>query len=235
MESKRQIIALGGGGFSMEPDNPALDQYILAQSPKSNPRVCFIPTASGDAQSYTENFYAAFNKLSCQPSHLSLFRGHTADIEDFVQSQDILYVGGGNTRNMLVLWHEWGLDKIIRIAYEHGIIMCGISAGAICWFEEGLTDSVPNELNRLQCLGFLKGSASPHFDGEAERRPAFTSKIASGEMLPGIGIDDSCAVHYLNEERFKIVASRESAQAYEFLKAGETLKEIALHAEFLKE
>ncbi len=235
MEINRQIIALGGGGFSMEPENPALDNYILAQSLKKNPRVCFIPTASGDAQGYTDNFYAAFKKLTCEPSHLSLIREHMVDIEEFVLAQDILYVGGGNTRNMLVLWHEWGLDKIIRRAYERGIILCGISAGAICWFEEGLTDSIPNELNRLQCLGFLKGSASPHFDGEAERRPVFKNKITSGEMLPGIGIDDSCAVHYLNENRFKIIASREGAQVYEFSTVDGELKEITLTSEFLKE
>ncbi|MEK6267902.1 MAG: Type 1 glutamine amidotransferase-like domain-containing protein, partial [Planococcus sp. (in: firmicutes)] len=106
----RQIIAMGGGGFSMEPDNPLLDQYILKQANKARPKICFIPTASGDADSYIEKFYGFFNQQDCEPSHLSLFKPHTRKLEEFVLQQDIIYVGGGNTKNLLVLWKEWGLD-----------------------------------------------------------------------------------------------------------------------------
>ena len=105
---------MGGGGFSMEPDNLALDRYILEQSNKPAPSVCFLPTASGDADGYIVNFYSAFAKLECKPSHLSLFRLPTADLESFILEQDIIYVGGGNTRSMLALWDEWGLDKILH-------------------------------------------------------------------------------------------------------------------------
>ncbi len=141
---KRQIIALGGGGFSMEPDNPLLDNYILEQCERDNPKICFIGTASGDAQSYIDRFYAAFESKPCRPSHLSLFKGHTHLLEAFVLEQDIFFVGGGNTRNLLVLWKEWGLDVMISKAYRRGAILSGVSAGSICWFEQGLTDSIPN-------------------------------------------------------------------------------------------
>ncbi len=204
---KRQIIAMGGGGFSMEPDNPLLDDYILAQADKPQPKVCFIGTASGDSERYISNFYEAFRQKDCQPAHLSLFQGHTNKIEDFVMEQDVFYVGGGNTRNLLVLWKEWGLDRMLRKAYDKGTIMAGISAGSICWFEQGLTDSVPLQLNKLDCLGFLKGSNTPHFDGEAERQESYRGKVQSGEMLGGIACDDSVGLHFINEELVKVISS----------------------------
>ena len=151
----RQIIAMGGGGFSMEPDNLLLDQYILSQAHTDVPKICFIPTASGDADNYIERFYEAFEKLVCKPSHLSMFSLNFIDLKAYVLQQDILYVGGGNTRNMLSLWQEWGLDTILKGAYKKGIILAGISAGSICWFEEGVTDSMNNKLSKIDCLGFL--------------------------------------------------------------------------------
>jgi dipeptidase E len=137
---RRQIVALGGGGFSMKPDYLALDRYVLAQSGKDNPRVCFIPTASGDKPDYVNRFYKAFNKLSCKADHLSLFEPNFRNLRTHVLEQDVLYVGGGSTRNMLTLWHDWKLDHILCDAYQKGIVLAGLSAGANCWFEEGLTD-----------------------------------------------------------------------------------------------
>ena len=166
----RQIIALGGGGFSMEPENPLLDQYILNQSEKVNPRICFIPTASGDADNYISRFYQFFEKQNCLPSHLSLFKPPTRDLESFVMEKDIIYVGGGNTKNLLALWREWGLDRIMKNAYDQGIILSGISAGSICWFEEGVTDSFGDDYEPLTCFGFLKGSNCPHYDGDMDKR-----------------------------------------------------------------
>ncbi|MFN8670488.1 MAG: peptidase E [Candidatus Sericytochromatia bacterium] len=210
----RNIIALGGGGFSMEPENPLLDTYILEISGKKKPKICFIPTASGDSQDYKDRFYNFFKNFNCITSDLSLFRTKINDMEAFLLEQDIIYVGGGNTRNMLLLWKDWGIDKILKKAYEKGILLCGISAGAICWFEEGLTDSIPNQLNKWDSLGFLKGSCSPHFDGEINRKPIFLDLIKKGKMKEGLGIDDSCAVHFKNEEIFKIVSSKNTAKAY---------------------
>jgi dipeptidase E len=212
--TKAQIIAIGGGGFSMEPDNPLLDAYFLQQTGKVHPKVCFVPTASGDSDNYVMRFYAAFSKLDCRPSHLSLFKPPSADLESFIFDQDAIYVGGGNTRSMLTLWREWRLDSFLRAAWQAGCVLGGISAGAICWFEQGLTDSVPGILTPLSCLGFLRGSCTPHYDGEAERRPAFHRFIASRVMLPGIGIDDGAAVHYIGAELAAVVCSRVNAHAY---------------------
>lgn len=217
----RQIIAMGGGGFSMEPDNPLLDQYILQQADKPQPKICFIPTASGDADGYIEKFYDFFNQQSCIPSHLSLFKPPTRDLERFVLEQDIIYVGGGNTKNLLVLWKEWGLDGILKKAWEQGIVLAGLSAGSICWYEEGVTDSYGDKLEPLQALGFLKGSHCPHYDGEAERRPAYRQFIEQGTLPEGIAADDGAAIHYFGQDIKRIVSSRPAAKAYRVSKDGE--------------
>ena len=112
----QQIIAMGGGGFSMEPENPALDRYVIEQTGKERPAVCFLSQASGEFSDYIIFFYEAFTQLDCRPSHLSLFKPHTADLEDFLMRQDVVYVGGGNTKSMLALWREWRLDSILKQA-----------------------------------------------------------------------------------------------------------------------
>lgn len=210
----RQIIAMGGGGFSMEPDNLLLDQYILKQVKKEQPTICFIPTASGDSDSYIERFYKAFNTLPCKPTHLSLFEPQFADLHQFVLEQDILYVGGGNTRNMILLWKEWGLDEALRKAYENGSILAGLSAGSNCWFEEGLTDPINGPMYKLDCLAFLKGSHCPHYDGEEKRRPSYHQLILEGNIQEGYGVDDGAALHFIDESLFQTVSSRPNAKAY---------------------
>lgn len=210
----RQIIAMGGGGFSMEPENPLLDLYILGQSEKKKPQVCFVPTASGDADNYISRFYHAFNSHECIPSHLSLFRPPTRDLEAYVMDKDVIYVGGGNTKNLLALWKEWGLDIIMRKAWQQGKIMAGVSAGSICWFEEGVTDSFGDGLEPLKTLGFLKGSNCPHYDGEAERRPAYKRFVGSGSISGGYAADDGAALHYIDEELVKAVSSRAESKVY---------------------
>lgn len=211
----RQIIALGGGGFSMEPENLLLDTYILQQSSKLKPKICFLPTASGDADGYISNFYQFFERQNCEPSHLSLFRPSTRDLEGFILDQDIIYVGGGNTKNLLVLWREWGLDDILRKAWDQGVILAGISAGSICWFEEGLTDSYGDELEPIKGMGFLQGSNCPHFDGEANIRPAYHRFIEMGKLQAGIAADDGVAVHFIEQNLYKAVSSRPEAKAYQ--------------------
>lgn len=218
----------------MEPENPLLDRYILAQSDKSDPKVCFVPTASGDSDSYTTRFYDFFEKENCQPSHFSLFKPPTRDLEGFLLEKDIIYVGGGNTKNLLVLWKEWGLIPIFKKALEQGIILAGISAGSICWFEKGVTDSYGDGLETLECLGFLKGSNCPHYDGEAERRPAYHRFIESGEVGSGIAADDGAAVHYIDGAIHKIVSSRPDAKAYRVYFDGKVIEE-ELETEFLGE
>jgi dipeptidase E len=211
-----QVIAMGGGGFSMEPGNLALDRYVVQQAiPKSGrPQVCFLPTASGDAEPYILHFYEAFTSLDCVPSSLSLFRLPAGDLEGFILEKDVLYVGGGNTRSMLALWREWGLDRLLLRACEQGALLAGISAGANCWFEQCSTDSIPGRLTVLDCLGYLPGSFCPHYDGEVERRPSFQRMVSEGEIQPGYACDDGTAVHFVDGQLVCAVRSRPNAQAY---------------------
>jgi dipeptidase E len=213
-ELKKQIIAMGGGGFSMEPDNLLLDRYVLKQTGKAKPKVCFVPTASGDSQGYIERFYKAFATLECEPSHLSVFKLPTSDLESFVLEKDLIYVGGGNTRNLLLLWKAWGLDVLFRKAWENGTVLAGLSAGAICWFEQGSTDSWPGELRALDGLGFLPGSCVPHYDGEADRRPTTERMMVSGELMAGLAADDGAGLHFVGTDLKRVVTSRPNAKAY---------------------
>lgn len=227
---QRQIIAMGGGGFWMEPDNPLLDRYIIESASKPNPTVCFLPTACGDADARIVQFYTAFNALPCRPTHLSLFR-RPADLAAVIEASDVIYVGGGNTRFMLAIWKACGLDRLLREAWERGTLLCGLSAGAICWFEQGLTDS-DGPLAPLDCLGFLPGSCSPHYDGEAERRPCFHRYISEGSLAPGIALDDSAAAHFIDDKLHQVVTSRPDARAFT-VRCGEgTIQEEPLPVRF---
>jgi peptidase E len=209
----RQLIVLGGGGFLME-KNRALDRYFLAATGKATPQVCFVGTGSGDAESMRYKFYEAMATLDCRATHLSLIQPPTADLASFVQEQDAIYVGGGNTRSLLALWREWRLDVALRAAYERGTVLGGISAGMICWFEYGITDSVPGALSPLRCLGWFRGTACPHYDGEPERRPSFHRLLQEGKVPEGYAADDGAALHFIDDELAHVVASRPTAKAY---------------------
>ncbi len=228
-----QIIAMGGGGFSMETDNSRLDRYVLAQAAAAHPKVCFLAQASGDSASYIDKFYDAFAAFDCIPAHLSLFNPHTADISGFLAEQDVIYVGGGNTKSMLALWREWGLDTILRHAAQNGAVLAGLSAGAICWFENGLTDSIPGPLSALRCLGYLPGSCSPHYDGEAERRPAYQKMIATGALAAGYAFDDGAAGHFVDGALKGVVSSRPSAKGYYVERVNDTARETVLPTRYL--
>ncbi len=229
----QQIIAMGGGGFSDEPDNLALDRYIIAQTNTERPKVCFLSQASGEGRDYIINFHKAFLSLDCFPSFLSLFQPHTGDIEGFLMSQDVIYVGGGNTKSMLALWREWNLDTILRKAADNGTVLAGISAGAICWFEAATTDSIPGKLTVISGLGYLAGSCSPHYDGEAQRRPTFQRLIAAGEIIPGVAFDDGAAGHYIDGTLQHVVSSRPNAKGYRLEKVGDKVRETVLETRYL--
>lgn len=213
--TKKQIIAMGGGGFSMEPDNLLLDRYILQQSKKPTPRICFLPTASGDSDNYIRRFYTAFSQLDCRPTHLSLFRPPAESIASFLSRQDIIYVGGGSTINMLTLWKVWKLDTLLKQAWQDGKLLCGLSAGSLCWFEEGLSDSVsPGQYRKIECLGFLEGSHCPHYDGEQGRPPMYRQLINEQTLSAGVAADDGVALHYAGDVLETVVSSRPEARAY---------------------
>jgi dipeptidase E len=230
-DTQRQIIALGGGGFSVEPENPALERYILAQARVPEPAIAFLPTASGDADSYIVRFYTAFLGLPCRPSHLFFFR-RTPDLRSYLLAQDVIYVGGGNTKSMLAVWREWALPEILHEAWEAGTVLSGIRAGAICWFAQGVTDSFANQLRALNGLGFLPGSCCPHYNGEAERRPAYHRLVLNGEILPGFAIDDGAALHFINHEVYRVVASRKGATAYHVRVMNGAVREEAMAVDY---
>jgi len=233
-----QIVAMGGGGFSMEPDNPLLDDYVLglarrSRESSSRARVCFVPTASGDSENYCLRFYDSFARRDCVASHLPLFVRKPGDLRSFILEQDVIYVGGGNTVNLLAIWRAHGLDGILREALGAGAVLCGISAGAICWFEAGVTDSFGPELAGINNgLGFLSGSVCPHYDGEPNRRPAYQKLVAEG-LRPGYGVDDGCGLHFEGGRLKRIVASRPGARAYRVELVNGKSVETALEADFL--
>lgn len=232
---QKQIVAMGGGGWGMEPDNPLLDWYIYKLSRKAEPRICFLPTASGDSEEYIARFYQDFVPKPAHLSHLSLFKPPTADLETFVLSQDIIYVGGGNTKNLIALWKEWHLDKILRTAWEKGIILCGLSAGSICWFAEGITDSIPGKLTVLKCLGLLSGSNCPHYDGETERRPAYHQLLSQGSISEGYAADDGVALHFIGDRLTNIISSRSEAKAYYLKIKNDRVIETPLYPKYLND
>ena len=228
------ILAMGGGGFSMEPRNPRLDAFALSLARGRRPRVGFVGTASGDSALYGARFLRAFRRFRCRPTLLSLFSPPKRDLRALVLDQDLVYVGGGNTRAMLVLWREWGLDRILREAWRDGVVLAGLSAGSICWFEQGLSDSVrPGRLLPLPCLGFLPGSHCPHYNGEPGRRPAYRRLVASGAMVPGWAADDGAALLFEGTRFVRAVASRPGARAWRVERVGGRVTEAVAVPEFL--
>ncbi len=224
---RRQIVAMGGGGFSMEPDNPLLDDFVLAASGAAWPRVCFLPTASGDAEGYVARFHDAFAGRA-EPSHLTLFHREVEDIEAFLCAQDVIYVGGGNTANMLAVWRVHGVDRAIRAAYQRGVVLAGVSAGAVCWFEAAVSDSFGPLRELRDGLALVPGTCAPHYDGDPERRPSFARLIATGKLPAGYGVDDSAALHFVDEDLREVVASRPGARAYRVDAAGESALDARL-------
>jgi peptidase E len=231
-ENLRQIIAIGGGGFYRDADNLGLERYVIQQAKADNPRVAFVPTASGEPDHYVASFYSAFLKLGCRPSVLTFFK-RTPELRSYLLNQDVIYVGGGNTKSMLAVWRDWGVPDLLREAWESGVVLTGVSAGAICWFEQGLTDSFSDGLRPLPGLGFLPGSCCPHYDGEPQRRPTYHRLLAREEIAPGIAIEDWTAVHFLGVERTRVVAARAGARAYSMRSVYGSVQEVPLPVDYL--
>ncbi|HSO93411.1 MAG TPA: peptidase E [Candidatus Dormibacteraeota bacterium] len=213
--SERHIVALGGGGFSSEVTGSSLDAFILGLARRPNPRICFLPTASGDSDTYVASFYRAFSPAECRPSDLALFRRTVEDLRSFLLEQDVIYVGGGNTANMLVIWRRHGVDTILRECWEAGVVLAGISAGAICWFEAAVTDSFGLQLAALNDgLGFLPGSACPHYDSEERQRPLYQRLVEEG-FPGGSAADEGVGLHFTGTLLKETVSSRPDGRAYE--------------------
>ncbi len=208
-------MAIGGGGFGRNSSDFLIENYLLSLSNKSLPKICFIPTATGDNDSYIVRFYSTFNKLNCNPSHIDFFK-RTIDFESHIKSQDIIFVGGGNTKSMLGVWKEWGIDKVLHDAYLKGVIMSGVSAGAICWFTNGITDSWIDELKVLPCLDFVKGTCCPHYDEEVSRKPYVEKLINEYNLDNCISIEGGCALHIVNGGSFSSISFNQNQYKYSY-------------------
>jgi len=204
MTEKGHIIAIGGGGFGRNPNHRKIEKYILELTEKERPNVVFLPTASAENQDYIIKFYKCFTKMSCEPSHVIFFQ-RTPRLDSIINKADVIYVGGGNTKSMLAVWQEWKLDKLLLKAYNNGKILCGVSAGAICWFEQGITDSWASNLNVMDCLGFLPEMACPHYQEEKDRKPEVHKMLKQGKCGPGWAIDGGAAIHFKNGKYYKSI------------------------------
>jgi dipeptidase E len=214
----RHIIGLGGGGDTRE-QSQLLWDYAFDIVGKERPRHLFIPTAVAEDDFDIVWFYERFAKRS-EAAHLKTFPWPPADLRELILSQDLICVSGGSTANMLAIWRVHGIDRLLREAWENGVVLWGASAGMICWFEAGVTDSYGPELDGMECLGWLAGSACPHYDGEERRRPRYRELIGGG-MPPGVAAEDGVALHYVGTELAEAVTCRPGASAYRVTKGGE--------------
>ena len=203
---------MGGGGFMIDPSSP-LDDFMLSLASGPRPRVCFVPTPSGDGDRGIAAFFEAFSRRECEPSCLRLF-GAPEHPAEHLAGQDVIYVSGGSTANALVVWRLHGVDRALREAWERGAVLGGGSAGANCWFEACVTDSFGPQLDPLEDgLAILPGSFCPHYDGEERRRPVYRS-LVDGGFPTGYAADDDTALHFVGVELREVVASRAGARAY---------------------
>ena len=227
----KQIVAFGGGGFSMESGNPLLDDYVIGLTGSPEPKVCFMPTASGDADHYIVRFYNAFRERA-KPSHVSLFRRErgVSDLRTHLLSQDLIYVGGGSLLSLLGVWRAHGIDEILREAWESGVVLCGLSAGSLCWFSEAVS-GYHDEVNRVDGLGFLPHSNAVHY-GEGERRSAFYRHLLDG-MPSGYGAEDGAALRFVGDELVEVVSSRPEARAYRLECRATLVRETRLATRYL--
>jgi peptidase E len=220
-----QIVACGGLGG--EDGAGRLIEFILGLSGEDRPRVCLVPTATSELPEFTVRFYSELSPYA-ECSHVSFFPWPRDDLREHVLSQDVLFVSGGNTANMLAIWRVHGFDAVLREAWEQGVVLSGSSAGMICWFEAGVTDSFGPQLEGMRDgLGFLPGSACPHYDGEELRRPAYQKLVADG-FPAGLAADDGVGLHFVGTELKEPVSVREGANAYRVESGSETTIEARL-------
>jgi dipeptidase E len=220
----------------MEKDSSMLDDYVLSLTAARRPRICFLPTASGDADHYVVRFYRRFS-THCEASHISLFRrdqggqGVEEDLASHLLGQDLIYVGGGNVVSMLGVWRAHGLDEILRQAWRSGIVLCGPSAGSLCWFEEALS-AFHGPPRRVRGLGLLPYSNCVHYNAEPARRAEYHSLVGEG-MRPGFAVDDGVALHFQHTRLERIVSSRADGSAYHVEQVGNEVIENALEVSYL--
>jgi peptidase E len=215
-DERKHVIAIGGGMMMPEGTVPLHLDYALRLSGKPEPRVCVINTAAGDDPRWALAMYDRFAGRPARLTHLALFpMPNVADPADLLLSQDVIFVGGGSVANMLAVWRVHQLDVILRKAWHAGIVLAGSSAGGICWFEGGTTDSFGRSLRPFtDGLGFLTGSFCPHYNSERGRRPLYHQLIAEGTLAPGLACDDGVGAHFVDHELSEVIGDRPVSSAY---------------------
>ena len=222
---------MGGGGFSDPPGDPALERYLLDVAGVPRPRICLLPTAGGDADEQIKRFYAAFRHVPCEPTHISLFRlgMHPLDLRAELLAQDVIYVGGGSLLNLMAVWRAHGVHALLHEAWTRGVLLCGISAGSMCWFEAGVTTSFGAPRPAL-ALGFLRGSNSVHYGSQLHRRPCFHEAVRHRSVPAGYGVDDGAGLLFAGTRLVEAVSARPDAGAYWVEELGGELVEERLDA-----
>jgi len=216
--AERHIVAMGGGGDTPE-QTQLLHDYVLALTRPERPRLMWVPTAILEMPSGFEAFHDRFGSRG-ELTNLRTFPWPPENLRDLILGQDAICVSGGSTANMLAIWRVHGIDRLLREAWENGTVLFGASAGMICWFEAGVTDSYGPQLEGMDCLGWFSGSACPHYDGEERRRPRYR-ELVDGGFPEGIAADDGVGLHYVGTELAEIVTCRPGATAYRVTRDGE--------------
>jgi len=233
----RRILAIGGGGFMMEDAPSPIDKHIISLTGKARPRICYLATPSGDLPAHLDKFHGAYGNMGCETSHLAFFRqpdSRSISVADFrarLLEQDAIFVGGGNTKSALGVWREWALDTILQEAWENGVLLTGMSAGAMCWFEAGLTDSFwGSEYRPLKCLGLLPGGCAVHYNSDPKRRETLHAAHQARSIPPSIAIDDFAAAMYVNTSLDSVFSWRSGSTAYQTYCEGGTITENTILA-----
>jgi peptidase E len=224
-------ILIAGGGFGTE-----FLRYMAQLTGKARPRLCFLPTASADSPQGIINWYKACAPLNVEPFVQESFIASTEQHlgwDEVLLSMDGIVASGGNTLNQQAIWKAQGIDTVLRQAWDRGIVLGGASAGSLCWFEEGTTDSRPKELSTVYCLGFIPGSHCPHYDKEPGRRPLYHKLIGSGAMKPGYACDNDAGIYFEGTDVKRVVATRAGAKVYYVTRSGNDAVEKVLEPEMI--
>lgn len=226
-----QTIFITGGNFGQ-----TFIKYVTCLTHKTNPEICFIPTATADNPDNINNWYALCADLPLRPSVLRTFISSSPEqetFEDILLKMDAIIVGGGNTLNMLAIWEAQGIDKILKKAYENGIILAGGSAGSMCWFKSGFTDSRPKVLSHINCLGFLDYSHCPHYHSESGRKPVFYEGVIDGRLQSSYACDDMAGLLFVNGKLKKAVSLNKENNSYFLSVSDGKVKEELLMSEIV--
>jgi len=231
-QNRNRKILIAGGGFGT-----TFLRYMATLTGNDRPRLCYLPTASADRESGIIRWFQNCAPLEVTPfvqrSFISSY-SQEESWDEVLLSMDGIVVSGGNTLNQQAIWRAQGIDETLRKAWDRGIVLGGASAGSLCWFEEGTTDSRPKELTIVKCLGFLSGSHSPHYDAEGERRPVYQRLISSGQMKPGYACDNNAGIYFEDNEVARVVHTREGARVYYVSMVGGQIHEEPLASELIE-